>query len=84
MHNTYTIRIDIPMQKKLTITVDPDVYVGLQKTIGARKISKFINDLVKPHVTTPDLKESYRALAKNAEREQEALEWSESVLEDWS
>jgi predicted CopG family antitoxin len=34
------------MQKKLTITVDAAVYEGLKKTIGPRKISKFIEELV--------------------------------------
>lgn len=30
------------MQKKLTITVDEEVYTGLHKIIGSRKISKFV------------------------------------------
>ena len=30
------------MQKKLTVTVDAEVYEGLHKNIGRRKISKFI------------------------------------------
>jgi predicted CopG family antitoxin len=38
------------MQKKLTITVDEEVYEGLHKRIGRRKISKFVQELVRPHV----------------------------------
>jgi predicted CopG family antitoxin len=38
------------MQKKLTLTIDAEVYEGLRKFIGPRKISKFIEDLVRPHV----------------------------------
>ena len=38
------------MQKKLTITIDEDVYAGLYRVVGRRKISKFIESLVRPHV----------------------------------
>ncbi|HET6197441.1 MAG TPA: hypothetical protein VFE12_16900, partial [Acetobacteraceae bacterium] len=38
------------MQKKLTITVDADVYEGLHSVIGRRKISRFLTDLARPHV----------------------------------
>jgi hypothetical protein len=30
------------MQKKLIITIDKEVYEGLHKAIGPRKISKFV------------------------------------------
>ncbi len=39
------------MQKKLTITVDADVYEGLHSVIGRRKISRFLTDLARPHVS---------------------------------
>ena len=38
------------MQKKLTITIDEDVYAGLYRVVGRGKISKFIESLVRPHV----------------------------------
>jgi len=38
------------MQKKLTVTIDEEVYEGLRTVIGPRKISRFIEDLVRPHV----------------------------------
>ena len=38
------------MQKKLTVTIDEEVYEGLRTVIGPRKISRFIQDLVRPHV----------------------------------
>ena len=40
------------MHKKLTITVDEKVYAGLHKTIGPRKISKFVEELVRPYTTS--------------------------------
>ena len=42
------------MQKKLTITIDEGVYNGLYRVIGPRKISRFIEDLVRPHVVDLD------------------------------
>jgi predicted CopG family antitoxin len=65
------------MQKKLTVTVDEEVYEGLYKTIGPRKISKFIEDLVRPHVVRPDLESAYAEMAGDKSREKEALEWAE-------
>jgi mRNA interferase MazF len=41
------------MQKKLTITLDEEVYEGLHSVIGRRKISQFIESVVRPHVTLP-------------------------------
>ena len=70
------------MQKKLTITVDAEVYEGLRKHIGPRKISKFIEGLVRPYVLRPDLESAYAEMAKDKEREQEAEEWAEIAFRD--
>ena len=72
------------MQKKLTITVDEEVYEGLHKTIGPRKISKFVEDLVRPHVVHPNLESAYCNMAKDTEREKEALDWAETTFKDIS
>jgi predicted CopG family antitoxin len=70
------------MQKKLTITVDEKVYQGLHKRIGSRRISHFIEDLVRPHVLDEELEQAYAQMAKDEERENEALEWSEATVRD--
>ncbi len=70
------------MQKKLTITIDEEVYSGLHKVIGPRKISRFVEDLVRPHVLKRDLVKSYEQMAKDLDRENEALEWAEATLGD--
>ena len=70
------------MQKKLTITVDVEVYEGLHKTIGPRKISKFVEDLVRPHVIHPNLESAYADMARDTKREKEALEWAEATFKD--
>ncbi len=77
------------MQKKLTITIDESVYEALYKVIGARRISRFIEDLVRPHVLDAELDAGYAAMAADEEHEREALEWSEGLIgetlkdEDW-
>jgi hypothetical protein len=68
--------------KKLTITVDNDVYRGLKKKVGPRKISRFLNDLARPHVVEDDLLLAYREMAKDRTREAEANEWAEGLIED--
>jgi len=70
------------MQRKLTLTVDAEVYEGLRKTIGPRKISKFIEDLVRPHVVHPNLESAYAAMARDKRREKEASEWAELSFKD--
>ena len=70
------------MQKKLTITVDEDVYAGLHKVIGPRKISRFVQEIVRPHVVRPNYDAAYAEMAKDKKRENEALEWAENTLKD--
>jgi predicted CopG family antitoxin len=70
------------MQKKLTLTVDVEVYEGLRKIIGPRKISKFIEDLVRPHVVRPNLEAAYAKMARDKKREDEAMEWAEISFKD--
>jgi predicted CopG family antitoxin len=70
------------MAKKLTITVEDEVYEGLHRVIGARRISRFLNDLARPHVTARDLLEGYRAMAADEEYEREAQEWIENLTGD--
>jgi predicted CopG family antitoxin len=66
--------------KKLTITVDEDIYEGLYRTVGPRKISKFVQELVRPHVSRPNLDEAYAEMAKDLEREKAAMEWTEGTF----
>jgi len=70
------------MRRKLTITVDEQVYAGLHRVIGRRRISGFIETLVKPHVVREDLAQAYRQMAQDEEREAEALVWVEATVED--
>ena len=66
------------MHRKLRITVSDEVYRGLHQRVGRGEISRFIEDLVRPHVVDErDLLAGYEAMAADTEREQEALEWIE-------
>lgn len=70
------------MHKKLTITVDEEIYQGLHDIIGRRNISRFIEDLVRQHVLSPDLQAAYAQMSQDEEREAEALAWAEATLGD--
>ncbi|HZF11761.1 MAG TPA: addiction module antitoxin [Thermoanaerobaculia bacterium] len=70
------------MQKKLTITVDEQVYAGLHEVVGRHKISRFIEALVRPHVLHQDLMAAYGEMAADEAREAEAHEWAEATIAD--
>ena len=70
------------MYKKLTITIDEQVYEGLYQVVGSRRISRFIEELVRPHVLYPELEAAYAEMACDEEREQAALEWAEATVGD--
>ena len=66
------------MHRKLTITIDDEVYKGLHQHVGRGHISQFIEQLVRPHVVhTASLEAEYREAAAHAEAEAEAMEWIE-------
>lgn len=70
------------MQKKLTLTIDEEVYDGLRNVVGPRRISHFVEELVRPHVVKNDLYDAYRNMAADRVREAEALEWGEATCGD--
>lgn len=70
------------MSKKLTITVTDEVYEGLYRRIGRRRISRFLEMLARPHVIDADLEAAYRNMAEDEQREAEAEEWSEGTIDD--
>lgn len=70
------------MHKKMTITLDEEVYDGLYRTIGKRKMSQFIEELLRPHVMGTNLDDGYKAMAADKERENEAMAWCNALAED--
>ena len=70
------------MARKLTIMIDDEVYRGLYRRVGARKIGRFLEELARPHVIDDGLEAAYEAMAADERREAEAEEWVEGVVED--
>ncbi len=70
------------MQRELTISIDAAVYEGLHTVVGDGNISRFIEELARPHVIDNDLESAYVELAAEEKRETAALEWSEGVIGD--
>lgn len=69
------------MQRKLTITVGEDVYRALHQKIGRGSISRFIENLVRPHVLQQSaLEAEYRSAARDRPSEEEAFEWIEAGI----
>lgn len=52
--------------------------------VGRRRISRFIEDLVRPHVLDKELEAAYEQMAQDEEREAEALAWAEATIGDVS
>jgi len=70
------------MHRKMTITLDEAVYDGLYRTIGKRRMSQFIEDLLRPHVLDSALDAGYQAMAADTEREAEAMRWCNALAKD--
>ncbi len=70
------------MHKKLTISIDAEVYDRLYEVVGAGKISRFVEDLVRPQVIKTNLDSAYEEMAKDKTREEEAFEWAEAMIGD--
>jgi hypothetical protein len=69
-------------RRRLTLTIDAEVYEGLRAIVGPRNISRFIEDLVRPHAVKRDLSSVYREMGADPIREAEALEWAEGTGKD--
>jgi predicted CopG family antitoxin len=68
------------MTKKLTITVSDEVYRGLHRRVGRRKISPLIDRLAREHLRAKPLAQEYAEAASDEGSERDALEWIEPGL----
>ena len=50
---------------------------------GPRKISRFTEELVRPHVLKINMYAAYKEMAADQTRESEALEWTEGTIGDF-
>jgi hypothetical protein len=70
------------MRRRMTITLDEAVYEGLCRMVGKRRMSQFIEDLLRPHVLDTSLDDGYRAMAADKARGAEAMEWCNAIAAD--
>ena len=54
----------------------------LYLAIGKRRMSQFIENLLRPHVMDSALDEGYRAMASDKQREAAAMEWTSALAKD--
>ncbi len=66
----------------MTITLDEEVYEGLWRTVGKRRMSQFIEDLLRPHALSNAMDDGYKAMASDKEREADATEWCNGLSKD--
>jgi siroheme synthase (precorrin-2 oxidase/ferrochelatase) len=66
----------------MTISIDAEVHEGLVRVVGRRRISRFLEDLARPHVVAESLEDAYAEMARDKAREAEALVWSEALIGD--
>ena len=67
---------------QITITVSDEVYRGLQAAAGGRTVSEFFEELARPMVTESCLEASYSDMILDGDREREAAESIEGLVED--
>ena len=53
--------------------VSEKVYAGLHNVVDCRRISRFIQDLARSYILSPNVDEAYGQMAKDESREAEAL-----------
>lgn len=61
--------------RKLTITVSDEVYDGLHRRIGARRISGFIDRLARPYVDDAAAEALYREAENDPDRAEAIADW---------
>jgi len=72
------------MHKKMTITLDEAVYEGLYRVVGRRKMSQFIEDLLRPHVLDAELEADYKTMAADEGRNKEIELWNAAEDADFA
>jgi hypothetical protein len=70
------------VRRRLTITLEEEVYDGLHRVVGRRHISRFLNELAIPHVDEDALNEGCQEMAADEEHERQAMAWIEGIITD--
>ena len=70
------LSLEIVMQKKLTLSVNAEIYEALHKMAGKRKIGRFIENLVRPYIASDGLQET---TAQDAEQKPAIWPWPKTA-----
>jgi hypothetical protein len=68
--------LEFVMQKKLTLSINAEIYEALHKMAGKRKIGRFIENLVRPYLASDGLQEK---TAQDADQEPSILPWTKTA-----
>jgi len=68
------------MSKKLTVLIEDSAYESQHRVAGRGSLSKFLENLARPHVAQNDLGAQYREAARDTAREREAHAWTEGLI----
>ncbi len=64
------------MQKKLTLSINAEIYDALHKMAGKRKIGRFIENLVRPYIASSE--GTNERSSQEEEQEPAMLTWGET------
>ena len=74
------------MQRKITLSIEEEIYRKLRFLIPKRKMSKFVEEAIKEKIgrlkLEEPIEEGFKMMGKDKEREKEALEWSEAEISE--
>ena len=69
------------MRKKLTLSIDEQMYKDLHLLLPNRRISAFIEETIRERIREmkkeDPIEEGFKLMGQDKEREKEALEWCE-------
>jgi hypothetical protein len=66
----------------MTISVEENVYNTLHPIADAKKINEYLAELIRPPLSAEALEAGYKAMAADADHEQDALEWCNAIIGD--
>ena len=70
------------MSHQITIIISDEVFQGLQTVADGRTISEVIEDLARTSIGDAALENSYKEMSLDCDRECEAAEWIEGLIQD--
>jgi hypothetical protein len=70
------------MQKKLTLSIDAEIYEALHKVAGKRKIGRFIEKLVRPYLGSLASVEPQKFTTIGDDQETAPYGWAETCFGD--